>query len=427
MTANRTQLFDKWFERTIGRTLYPYQTVLLESHGNVNAVNKSRQTGISTFMAAYGLYKALLGKNVLIVSPSDRQSKHVMDIVQKFLSSIRPLMESINIPIELKEEMKTSLQFAHGGEVRSLPNSANTVRGFTADIIILDEFAHFLAGTDSEIMEAIAPSLSRGGELWMVSTPYGERGLFHKYVTSNDSSVTKSTINWRECPDLQEENIRRLCPDPLVFAQEYDNKFLSNIETEFPWQLLMDNTDSELVYQNPLRDSMVTLGVDVGRKVDQTAIVGIKNESGKKRVVYKSVMSGAEYETQQSFIQSLMDTCQLSRVNIDESGIGNMLCEQLRKHNPHLVTGFTFTSELKEKLVINLKMLLVNKRVVLPDDPQLLQSLHAIKRQRSTGGYIRFDADRTEETGHSDTAWALMLSCLEENTSEFGFYGIKQK
>ena len=393
----------------------------------MNVVNKSRQTGISTFMAGYGLYYALMGKNVLIVSPSDRQSKHVMDIVQKFLLQIKIVLEDLGSNVVLKEEMKTSLQFAHGGEIRSLPNSANTVRGFTADIIILDEFAHFLSNSDEEIMESIAPSLSRGGELWLISTPYGERGLFHKYYHSLDDSVKKFLINWQECPDLKEEVIRQLCPDPLVFAQEYNNEFLADVETEFPFNLLMSCVDTNLVYESPLLSMGVTVGIDVGRKVDQTAILGVKSEDNKKKVIYKSVMKGTEYEVQQRFIQGLMDTQQLLKVNIDESGIGNMLCENLRKSNGSLVSGFTFTSELKEKMVVNLKTMLVNKRIVLPDDSQLLHSLHAIKRQFSSTGHIRFDADRSEETGHSDTAWALMLACLEDVTTEYGFYGIKKR
>ena len=73
-------IFNSWFQKTLGKKLYSYQEHLLKKHAQYNIINKSRQTGITTFLAAYGLYTAFKGKKVLVVSPSDRQSQHVMEI-----------------------------------------------------------------------------------------------------------------------------------------------------------------------------------------------------------------------------------------------------------------------------------------------------------------------------------------------------------
>ena len=406
MTLNQqgTKFFNKWFTKTIGKPLYPYQTKLLTTHAKNNIINKSRQTGISTLMAAYGLYKAMSGKKTIIISPSERQSRHVMEIITKFLQNIKhqPLIE----------EMKTSIRFIDGGEIRSLPNSSNTIRGLTADVIIADEMAHFLNNTDHEVIEAITPSLSRGGEFWMVSTPYGEQGTFYNTWIKNEN-FTKFLIKWNECPDLRIEQIQQICADPLMFAQEYDNQFLQNIETEFPLKLIHDCIDPELQYQDITQHTNLIMGIDVGRKIDQTAIIGLIKREDKYVIVYKNTMQGTEYEIQQSFIESLINTKRIQVINIDETGIGNMLAENLKKKKPYLIKAHTFTNELKEQLVINLKTLMVNQQVKFPDDAQLVQAINNIKRTQSSTGRLKFDSDRTDFTGHSDIAWALMLALYQ--------------
>jgi phage FluMu gp28-like protein len=251
--------------------------------------------------------------------------------------------------------------------------------------------------------------------------------LYYKATVDSKQQFKLFIINWRDCPDLKEEVIRRLCPDPIAFSQEYENKFLGNIETEFPFDLLMKNVNSSLTYEEPLLSVNVWLGIDVGRKIDQTAILGCVKDGDKYKVVYKDVMSGIEYETQQRVIEMLMNTNQIVNVNIDETGIGNMLAENLSKRNSHLVRRYTFTAELKENLVINFKRLLIHNLVEMPDDAQLIQALHSIKRTFSSGGHLKFDADRTDLTGHADVAWAIMLACYDDNKSsdELVFYGLK--
>src|SRR3990167_4832124 len=141
------------FQRRIGKQPYHYQETLLAFKGQKLIINKSRQIGISFIAALKGLLLALEGKTVLIVSPSNRQSKHLMDYLQGFLNTLNGFEFTINgqtykISTALKEETKTSLIFDNGGQIYSLPNSASTIRGFHADLIVLDEAAHFLNGTD---------------------------------------------------------------------------------------------------------------------------------------------------------------------------------------------------------------------------------------------------------------------------------------
>ena len=318
--------------------------------------------------------------------------------------------------------MKTSLRFNNGGEIRSLPNSASTVRGFTADVVILDEYAHFLNGTDKEIMEAVAPSLSRQGEFWLVSTPFGERGLFHEYWNAHPE-VSKFIVHYKECPDLNEASLRNLCPDPLTFAQEYDNYFSPDVETEFPFTLLHSCIDPELVYDQESKENLY-VGVDIGRKIDKTAVIGCRKTNEKYIVCYKETMSRIEFDLQQERLKHLLNTKKIQRLVIDETGIGAQLAEHLQKTHGSKIRKVQFTSEIKENLIVNLKSLLIHKQISLPDDRELLTALNSIKRQYASTGHLRFDADRTDLTGHADTAWALALAVYDVLQPK-PFFGIR--
>ena len=131
MNSKREKLLtimDNLFRQLKGKGLYDYQKRLFQSNKRFKIVNKSRQVGISYALACYGLLNALLlDKIVLIVSPSERQSKHVMDYVREFLNHLKN-----DFNISFQEETKTSYIFTGGGALYSLPNNANTVRGFKA-------------------------------------------------------------------------------------------------------------------------------------------------------------------------------------------------------------------------------------------------------------------------------------------------------
>ena len=47
---------------------------------------------------------------------------------------------------------------------------------------------------------------------------------------------------------------------------------------------------------------------------------------------------------------------------------------------------------------------------MIPKDEDIRRSLHSIKKTLTSTGKARFDAERTEQTGHADHFWALALA-----------------
>src|SRR3990167_2534633 len=247
-----------WFTKVIGPP-DAYQVKLFDSVAKRTVVNKSRRTGISTILAFKALRKALAGGDSLIVSASERQSIFLMtEYIERFLKTL---------PIELKliEDSKSVKRFENDGVVCSLPNQSNTIRGFNADYIFLDEAAHFLNKTDEAVYASVSPMLALGGSIDIASTPFGDDNIFARLWRDPNNGFEKVTINWRECPRLEREieNIRR-SEDEITFEQEFNNVFRGEVSSEFPMSLLEKAVDPEIQYEvNPAGD---IAGFDVGRR-----------------------------------------------------------------------------------------------------------------------------------------------------------------
>jgi len=319
------------------------------------------------------------------------------------------------------EETKTSIIFKDGGEIHSLPNSANTVRGFKADDIYIDEFAHFTNGTDKEVVEALMPSLSRGGTIRYISTPYGDKNMFYEMCHPKERNKRKPQllINYQECPDFHPEDIQRaretLGEDG--FQQEYNNQFLSDMEgQEFPLTLIQQCVDPEMEYVELDKNKVYLGGADIGREQDLTAIIVLEKTPDKiLRVVYKQTMKNMPYHEQMNIFNYLLNNYNFMKFRIDESGIGNMMAEELSRG--HRIECVTFTNETKQDLVGNTKRLMQDKKILFPEDPQLISSFREIRRIYTPSNYLRFDSIRDDKIGHADLFWALTLAVKDESTT----------
>ena len=395
--------------------LYPYQKQLLQIKKNEAIINKSRQVGISYVIACWALLQSIFNnKTELIISPSLRQSKHMMDYCYNFLNKLRNDFE-----IPLTEETKTSIIFKNGGRLHSLPNSANTVRGFPADDIYIDEFAHFTNNTDHEIIEAITPSISRGGNIRYISTPFGDQNLFYQYW-HNRNDLHKTLINWKDCPDFKPVNINSIKQTigEDAFQQEYNNQFLSDMEgQEFPMKLITNCINHEIEYEQLEKNKEYYAGADIGRKTDMTALIILKKNNDCYKICYKKTMTNTPYREQLNFFTYLLNNFTFNNFVMDETGIGNMLAEEIGRQ--HKITRITFNNENKQELVGNLKKLMQHGQISIPDDPQLINSIRSIQRIYTPSNYLRFDSVRNGQIGHADLFWALALAVKKDDT---GFY-----
>jgi phage FluMu gp28-like protein len=100
----------------------------------------------------------------------------------------------------------------------------------------------------------------------------------------------------------------------------------------------------------------------------------------------------------------------IQRCCIDATGLGAMLAEELEARWGARVEPVVFTSAVKEDLAVRVKRLLEERRLKLPYDPAIRAAFGAVNRIVTPAGNVRFDAERTDQSGHADHFWALALA-----------------
>ena len=389
--------------------MYQYQLDLFQSSSKKIIINKSRQLGISDFYAFKTMLNAMAGRPNLIVSPAERQSDNFSFYAQAHFKNLLPHLDHN----PLKRQSFGYMEFESGGYLMSLPNSPTTIRGISIPAngtIVLDEFAHF---SDAEkIWQAVYPMATRGGDIVIISTPYGEANLFADYWRKADElGFERQLINYRQCESMTPTMVTELrrTIDELSWRQEYENEFLAMKESYFSMDLINKVVDKSIVLwtepeQIPDGVRLLFL-VDIGRKIDKTAILGV--DAG-GRVLFKKTMERAEYQEQFAVLCALLPHSMIMK--IDQNGIGNQLAEDLGRVEPGVVQGVSITNELKARSFIELRRMMEAEKpgVRIPDDFEIKRALNLITRKQY-GTTITFEAHRDDIAGHADTAMALML------------------
>lgn len=190
-------------------------------------LNCTRQAGKSTVIACKALKKALYHAPslVLIVSPSERQSKELLQVVAKVRSSL-------GVAADPDSDTTTSMRFANQSRIVALPGKEQNLRGLSSvALLIIDEASR----VPDDLYRSVRPMVAvSGGEIACLSTPYGKRGFFHKEWTEGQGWV-RFRVTGPECPRitaafLAEE--KATLPDSW-FQQEYMCEFADTDQSVF--------------------------------------------------------------------------------------------------------------------------------------------------------------------------------------------------
>ena len=183
-------------------------------------LNCSRQWGKSTVAAARAVEQAQTHAEslTLVLSPSGRQSGEFLKKAEEFVRrlGVRPRGDGRN---------EISVQFPNGSRIVGLPGSERTVRGFSAvDLLLVDEASR----VEDDLYKAVRPMLAvKDGDLWLMSTPHGKRGFFHREWEYGGEEWRRVKAPATECarirPEFLEEEQR--VQGDRWFRQEYMCEF----------------------------------------------------------------------------------------------------------------------------------------------------------------------------------------------------------
>lgn len=196
--------------------MWPEQESALKSihEHRLNVILKARQLGFSWLTMSYASWTMRMrsGRTVIGLSRSeDEAAELVRRLEVEFVNMpalIREKKESDgwNGPVYEKYTMKLVIHFPNEPDsvFYAFPSSPGSVRSFTADLVIFDEWA--FQQFAEQIWVSAAPTINRptGGKFIGLST--NERGsLFEKMFTDKDNGFNKIFIPWFADPRRDDE------------------------------------------------------------------------------------------------------------------------------------------------------------------------------------------------------------------------------
>ena len=206
--------------RATGFTLDDWQRAALRTASPRMLWCVSRQAGKSATAALLALHTATYhpGSTTLLLSPSQRQSS---ELHRKVLDAHRALGSRATA----EAETALRLELANGSRVVSLPGRTDaTVRGYAADLVIVDEASR----VEDALYHSLRPMIAvRGGRLLALSTPYGKVGWFHHEWTEGGDAWERTRVTAYDCGRIAStflDEERRSMP-AAWFRQEYECSF----------------------------------------------------------------------------------------------------------------------------------------------------------------------------------------------------------
>jgi hypothetical protein len=213
-----------------GFTLDDWQRDVLTSTAHQIILLVTRQGGKSTVSSIRALHRALYtpASLVLLLAPSYRQSKELF-------RKVKDALAALPFPVPLASESALELEFTNGSRIVALPGKEATIRGFSGvSLLIVDEASRVPDG----LYQAIRPMLAvSGGDILLLSTPFGKRGFFHHEWTEGGAEWHRTKVTAEDCPRIPREWLeqeRRAIGD-WWYRQEYMTEFVETIDQVFSY------------------------------------------------------------------------------------------------------------------------------------------------------------------------------------------------
>lgn len=205
---------------------------LLNKHDRT-LILKSRQLGITTLTAAYALWLMLFKKDqsILALAPTQEKARNIVDKVRFAYSQLPSWLK-----IAALEDNKLSLILENGSKIKAASGASESARGYTANVLILDEAA-FIENAE-DLWGSAQQTLATGGRAIVLSTPNGIGQWFHQQwvgAETEENNFIPVRLPWNVHP-LRDQKWREDQDKELgkrLAAQECDCNFNSSGDTYF--------------------------------------------------------------------------------------------------------------------------------------------------------------------------------------------------
>lgn len=392
--------------------LLPYQMQMRELANNNRLCFFlcSRQIGKSLTLAYIAVEKAWTNPNskIVLISSGERAALELLDKVKRIAKIFQNCFSDTpaNFTIDITA---SEVKLSNGSKIITLPSGdPDKVRGYSPLLTVCDEFST-LEHQDL-FYRAIFPSITSPfgppKSLIISGTPIGRSNTFWR-LWEEPNDYTKFSIDIYEAKEkglnVDIDLLKKNMIDEESFAQEFLCQPMDSNSALFSYELL-----NSITYNTIPKVISRSLGIDIGRTHDKTAITILADTLEGTFVEEVKILSNMEFRDQFEQIKALIVALKPRKVTIDRTGIGMQLAEDLEREFGALIDGLAFTAQSKLEIFNNLKKAFSQSTCRIPDDPELKKDLNKIRRMVTANG-ISYKAD-SDDTGHADKATSIALA-----------------
>ncbi|WP_392565152.1 terminase family protein [Utexia brackfieldae] len=434
-------------------SLYEHQRIWYRAgtEHRIRNINKSRQIGATMFFAREGAIDAInTGRDQIYLSASKSQAFQSRQYIVDFFH---------DVDIDLKGEV---IHFPHNdARIRFLGTNSKTAQSYHGNVY-LDEYFWINRFLELRKVASAMASQKRWRQTYL-STPssitheaykFWTGQLFNKGRSKEDRISIDISHNalkngcvcadgqWRQIVtiedaerlgfDLFDINQLKLEYSPDDFANLFLCQFIDDSASVFPLSSLQPcMVDSWEVWDDykpfalrPLGDRPVWIGYDPSNTGDNAGCVIVAPplvEGGKFRVIEKHQWTGMDFAAQADAIKKMTERYNVTYIGIDATGLGVGVYQIVKQFYP-AVQGFTYSPEVKQRLVLKMQDIIRKRRLEFDAGwSDLAQSFMAIRKTLTASQrQITYVADRNEEISHADIAWATMHAVYNEPLESLG-------
>ncbi len=411
--------------RGTGRATYEVGTEQRE--GTIIAGRRAGKTTIAAIIACFealrdhGLPAGQDGY-IMLLAPTLKQSRVAFRYICKNLRN-SPLLSKHIIGVT-KDEITLDNNIVIG----CYACTHDGVRGHTVVAVICDEIGYWPVDEDAanpahEVLTALRPSMAtvRNAKLIKISTPYTKSGVLWEDSQRRDEldypvwQVSTFDMNPTITPQMVESERRRS-------EENYRREYLAEFTDAVNGWIVPEILDPcivpgrrELPYH---RDMSYVAAIDPASRKNDFALVIVHRLPDRTIVVDKVARwAGTKnfplpFESVLGQIKQILESYSINSVTGDQyycDAIGQQLL------NLGIVYKiFIFGSQTRGKIFSQIKHLLVQGKIEIPDDIELLRELRNLREEKTPRGQI----DVRPTTGNDDTAVAFALAVNEAITQE---------
>lgn len=206
----------------------PWQVEAITSDAQTVALLVCRQAGKSCVLATRGVRELERGGTTICLAPAERQTREITRKVTQYLRCTDLVIERAT-----QSEIETD----NGGRFIAVPASGATIRGYTADLLLVDEMA-YLPGHNAgeDVVVALLPMLKDDGQTFYASTPAGKNNMFAQLFldAKPEDGIHRIKVPGTSIPRLaaRVERLRKQL-SATRFKQEVECQFLTDGQAYF--------------------------------------------------------------------------------------------------------------------------------------------------------------------------------------------------